>query len=168
MTSSLRRTATLALVVPALALTACGGDDKTSTTATTTAAAPAGLAQAALATKANAICKAANDKAKTVDLPQAADGAAAAATYFDALAAIAADQQQALAALTPANTVKVKWAAFLALNQEATDTVQDLPAAIRSSQAKAKVLTDKVGTLSTKINVAADALGATTCGSKAG
>ena len=95
MTSPLRRTAAIALVLPALALAACGSDDKDSTTAATTAtpAAPAPLAQAALASKANAICKTANDKAKTVDLPQASDGAAAVAAYFDPLTAPPTAQQ---------------------------------------------------------------------------
>lgn len=166
MITSPRLMAIVAVVLPVLALGACGSDDKGTTSATTTAAAPAGLDQAALATKANAICKTANDKAKTVDEPQVSGGAAAVSAYFAALAAIAADQQQSLEALTPADAVKAKWETFLQLNREATETVQELPAAIKDSEAKAKALSAKVGTLSPKINAAADAFGATICGSK--
>jgi len=175
MTSPLRRGVLLLAAVPVLALSACGSDDATSTTAktatggaTTLPAAPA-LKQAQLVLVANAVCKQYNGQANKLTPPADAADSAALATFYGKLAAIAAKQQTALDALTADAAGQAKWDAFVKLHKQASDLVQGISPALKADDGKkAEGIVDQVNALTPKINAAADAFGAKVCGSEPG
>lgn len=177
MTSALRRGALLSLVLPVLALGACGGDDKKDTTtaaaAPTTPAttAPAGggtFDRAALAEQANAVCKVTNAASNALTAPPTNADKDHLSAFYAKLATLAAQQQARLEALAPDAATKEEWAAFLALTREATDLVQGIAPAVKVDSSKSATIIQRVSALSPKINAAADALGARTCGSDSG
>ena len=153
MTNSRRAAGVLVAATAALALAACGSSSDT-------------LSKSDLAAKANAICKTYNDKGRAIAKPTANDPAQIAA-YWTAAAKLVEEQQAKLRALKPADDVKADWNAYLALNDQG---IADVPAVIAAANAKDaaaySAASAKLKALSAKINPAADALGATTCGSK--
>ncbi len=152
---SIRRLTIVAVAVPALALTACGSSSDKS------------LDQKALAAKADAICVSYNKQAKAIAQPKNINDPAQAAAYFQAAHDLAKKQRDELGGLKPADAVKTKWAAYLAAYDEGTTYFQQLADAAKAKdQAAGQKLLTGFQTLSTKINGAADAVGATTCGSK--
>jgi len=150
MTSSLRTTCALAVAVPVLALSACGGSDDT-------------LSKSKIAAKADAICKTTNAKLKTLAQPQNIQQAA---VYYAALAKELDAQEADFKNLKPADDVKAQWNAFLALvAQNGTLVHQLVTAAKTTDNAKGKATATQIQALTPKLNAAADAIGATGCGS---
>jgi len=151
MPSFLRTPCALAVAVPVLALSACGGSDD------------ATLDKTKLAAKADAICKSTNAKLQKLQQPQTIEQAA---TYYDALSKGLDAQEASFKALKPADDVKAQWNAFLALvAQNGTKVHALVDAAKTKDNAKGKATAAQIQALTPKLNAAADALGAKGCGS---
>lgn len=125
-----------------------------------------GLSRAALATKANAICKSVNDKLAALPAPSESEIAVAstAAAYFDKLLPIVTSAQHQVEALKPDNDAKTDWDAFVKAEAASTNLLKTVDA--KAHAADRSGLTD----LQTKgpktddaVNAAAEKIGATTC-----
>ena len=156
----------LPLVIVVLILTAlsgCGsGDQQTGTTG------GGGLDRAALAARANAICAKYRSRFLDISLPTDLTDLKAVARYAADSHSLFQERHAELAALTPDATAAPRWKAFIAANRKTTDVLGELEAAARAKDVTAMAnVTTKSQTLLQQGLAAADAAGATGCGSKA-
>jgi hypothetical protein len=123
------------------------------------------LAQSDLALKADAICKRATKELDALPPLTNVKDAGQAAKYFGAAKPIAERQDADLKALKPANGVKPLYAAFLALNHQATKLLSDTYAAAKAGNTAldAKLLRD-LATAIGSTDRAAVKLGMKVCG----
>jgi hypothetical protein len=138
-----------------VALSACGGSSSDS------------LSKSQLADKADSICKSTNAKLKGLGQPTSADQLP---DYYQKALALAKTQEADLKGLKPADDVKDQWNSMLALVSSSNGLLQQIVDASKTTAGKAKLqsLSAQGEALNTKLNAAADALGATVCGSKSG
>ena len=152
-----RHLALLGLALPALALASCGSSSDS------------GLSKTKLAAKANAICANYNKQAKALKQPSNINDPAQAAAYFQAAHDLAKKQSDEFGSLKPASDVKTQWNTFIAAYDAGTAYLQQLADAATAKDAtKGQTLVAGFPAVSNKVNTAADAFGATTCGSKSG
>jgi hypothetical protein len=167
-----------AAVVAVVAIAGCGGSAKTptTTTATTTPAStpaaspsptetatPSGLAMAALAKRANAICNHYADVAKQLGAPKISVPAKA-ARYFTAATRLARRQQAEFAALHPAAAVAARYKAFLSASADAVDLLGRLAqAAAAGDQARGAKLVQNLAPISARVDKTAHGIGASAC-----
>jgi hypothetical protein len=142
-------------VCAALALSACGGDDKSKA-----------LTKDELGTKASAICKTADTAANKLDEPSVSDfqqKPEVAASYLDKLSPIAHKQNDALHALTPAADVKADWNALLDKSQAVTDLFDKVLAKAKAKDPSGFTDLQNATPLTTAFSDAAKKVGASDC-----
>jgi hypothetical protein len=141
----------VAALVGAAVLTGCGGGSS-------------GLAKADLAKKLDSICGSYATQIKAV--PQPTDiltNSSSAATFFDKVAALYKKAEGEIDALKPADSVKSQW-------NDVTNNFHKLVTVIDTIKTKAEnkdrsgiQMLSQIGPLTTSLNSAADAIGATGC-----
>lgn len=157
----------LALAAPVLA--GCGSSDEKGG-ATSGSGDQQALDRSTLAAKADAICATYRGKfLDTVKLPSDLTDLASVGTYAAASHDLFQQRHAELAALTPDDTTKSQWDAFIAADQGNVDVVGRLEAAAKTKVVAniARVTGESQSALS-KAVAAADAVGATGCGSGPG
>lgn len=168
-----RRSVGIALVaavaIAALALAGCGSSDEKGGSASGSGDRPT-LNRAALAAQADAICATYRSKfLDTVELPSDLTDLASVGAYAAASHDLFQQRHAELAALMPDDTIKSQWDAFITADQGNVDVVGQLEAAAKTKVvAKIAQVTGDSQSVLKKAVAAADAVGATGCGSGPG
>jgi hypothetical protein len=136
-----------------LGLAACGGSSKKDS----------GLSKSALASKANAICKAATASLSSVDAPGDINDPAAAAKYFGQVAPLHQKETDQLAALKPADAAKADWTAFMARQNANNALLKTILTKAQNKDASGLDDVKKLDAYNTSYGVVAKKVGATQC-----
>jgi len=134
-----------------LALTGCGSSSS-------------GLSKSDLAAKTNTICT--NSAASIKAIPQPADlvqNASSAAKYFDKIAAVYDKARSDLDALKPADSVKSQWNTLVSKFHALASIVDSIKTKAENKDRTGLQELTQVGPLTTSLNAATDAIGATAC-----
>ena len=156
----------LALAAPVLA--GCGSS-KEKGGSTSGSAGQQTLGRSALDAKADAICATYRSKFLDIKLPTDLTDVASIGTYAEAAHGLFRNRHVELAALRPDDATKPQWDAFITADQATTDLLGQLEAAAKTKVvARIAQVTGQSQVVLQKAAAAADAVGATGCGSAAG
>lgn len=165
--SRLRRSGGVALVA-ALALAGCGSGDEKAGSASGSGD-QLTLDRGALTAKADAICATYRSKFVDIRLPSDLTDLTSVAKYAAASHDLFQQRHAELAALMPDDTITSQWDAFIVADRRNVDVVGRLEAAARTKVvAKIAQVTGDSQPVLKKAVAAADAIGATGCGSGPG
>ena len=140
-----------------LAIAGCGGSSSGSSS---------GLSKAQLASKTDAICSSASAQIKNIQVPgDLTTNRSAAAHYFDQIAPLYEQAILQFRALKPAPSVAAQWDSTVTKFAAVKVLVDDLKAKADSGDRSGIALLNQIRPLTSAANQAANALGATTCGS---
>ena len=146
---TIQRTAPVCVVLAALAVAGCGGDD--------------GLSKAQLAKKANAICAKYSKEGQALGSPDLSDPEKA-EDYFNRATDLANRQQKELEGLDPAESAQSDYAKLTKATQGATDLLADLASAAKAKdQERGVELVQRLTPLSAEVDSAAKEIGADSC-----
>jgi len=151
-----RTTIALIVAVASLGLAACGSSDDSSSDDGT-------LSRSELADKADAICKAGEDAAKTVTAPANVADASDAEAYFAKIVPLHQTQTDDLAALKPDDEAKADWEAFMAAQQADQKLLDTILAKAKAKDASGQADLQKLAPQGAKFSAAAKKIGADVC-----